>query len=51
MKRKRKSKEAVKLGSRGGKTRAANLTPERRSEIARLAALTRWKKRKLEVRS
>lgn len=28
----------------GGKRRAANLSPERRSEIARKAAQTRWQK-------
>lgn len=34
-----------KLGaSKGGKARAAKLTPERRKEIATLAAKTRWKK-------
>jgi len=31
-------------GSAGGKARAAKLTPERRSEIARLAAIARWAK-------
>lgn len=29
-------------GRKGGKARAANLTPERRSELARLAARARW---------
>lgn len=29
-------------GRRGGKARAENLTPERRSEIARRAARARW---------
>jgi hypothetical protein len=29
-------------GSKGGKIRAANLTPERRKEIAQKAALSRW---------
>lgn len=34
-----------KLGSRkGGLARAANLSQERRSQIARMAALARWKK-------
>ena len=33
---------ATSLGSRGGKARAANLDPARRSEIARLAASKRW---------
>ena len=31
-------------GRKGGLTRAKNLTPERRSEIAKLAAEARWKK-------
>jgi hypothetical protein len=35
---------ARKGGLRGGKARAATLTPEQRSEIARLAAEARWKK-------
>ena len=33
-----------KGGLRGGKMRAKSLTPEERSEIARIAASTRWKK-------
>lgn len=33
---------ASQLGSLGGKKRAANMTPERRAEIARQAALKRW---------
>ncbi|RWK49008.1 MAG: RNA-binding protein, partial [Mesorhizobium sp.] len=32
------------LGSKGGKKRAANMTPERRAEIARKAASKRWAK-------
>jgi len=39
---------AVELGRRGGlkggKARAAKLSPERRSEIARIAAAKRWEK-------
>lgn len=31
-------------GKKGGKARAKRLTPEERSEIARIAASTRWKK-------
>jgi hypothetical protein len=38
------SKAAAALGKRGGQARAANLTPEQRSEIARSAASARWKK-------
>lgn len=41
--------EAAKLlgkrgGEKGGHARAASLTPERRSEIAKSAAAKRWKK-------
>lgn len=35
---------AAQLGSLGGKKRAANMTPERRKEIAQKAAAKRWKK-------
>jgi len=31
-------------GLKGGKARAANMTPERRAEIARDAARSRWRK-------
>ena len=33
---------AAQLGSLGGKKRAANMTPERRKEIAQAAAKKRW---------
>lgn len=43
-----KNPAAVALGKlggpKGGPARAAALSPERRSEIARLAAMKRWKK-------
>ncbi len=43
-----KNPAAVALGRlgglKGGKARAANLTPERRVEIAKKAALARWGK-------
>jgi hypothetical protein len=42
-----KNRAAVALGRLGGKkggpARAEKLTPERRSEIARRAAISRWK--------
>lgn len=45
---KEKNPHAVALGkmggSKGGKKRAARLTPEQRSESARKAALARWAK-------
>jgi hypothetical protein len=34
-----------KGGLRGGKARAANMTPEQRSEAARKAAAARWKRK------
>ena len=36
---------AAQLGSLGGKKRAANMTPERRAEIAKKAAAKRWESR------
>ena len=43
-----KNPAAVMLGKlgglKGGKARAASLTPERRKEIAKKAAASRWKK-------
>jgi hypothetical protein len=46
----KKNPHAVALGkmggSKGGKSRAAKLTPERRSEIARKAVQARWAKEK-----
>jgi hypothetical protein len=33
---------AAQLGSRGGKARAANMTAEKRGEIAKKAAAKRW---------
>jgi len=35
---------AAELGARGGKARAARMPPERRAEVAKKAAMTRWKK-------
>ena len=39
-----KDEAAVALGRKGGQKRAANMTPERRAEIARKAAAKRWEK-------
>ncbi len=39
-----KDKAAQALGRKGGKARAAKMTPEERSEIARKAAQKRWEK-------
>ena len=39
----RKDPAAQALGAKGGKARAAKLTPEQRREIAKKAARTRWK--------
>jgi hypothetical protein len=35
---------AAELGRRGGKARAEKMTPERRAEVARKAAASRWKR-------
>lgn len=47
------SKEAreffAKEGRRGGKARAANLTKQQRSDIARKAVQARWAKKKKEA--
>ena len=47
-----KNPHAVALGrlggQKGGKARAEKLSPEERSEIARTAAIARWKKSKDE---
>ncbi len=42
------SSAAAELGRKGGKKRAANMTPERRAEIAKKAAVSRWGKTKNE---
>ncbi len=39
-----KNPAAKALGAKGGAARAANMTPERRAEIARKAAAKRWAK-------
>jgi hypothetical protein len=48
--KKKKNPHAVALGklggAKGGKMRAARLSPERRREIARKAVSTRWAKQK-----
>jgi Spy/CpxP family protein refolding chaperone len=47
--KRRKNPHAVALGRKGGKVggaaRAANLTPEQRSQIAKVAAAARWKQK------
>jgi hypothetical protein len=51
---KKKNPNAVALGklggSKGGKIRAAKLTPEERREIARKAVLVRWAKARERAR-
>ena len=39
-----KDPAAKALGAKGGKKRAETMSPERRAEIAKKAAATRWKK-------
>jgi general stress protein YciG len=46
-----KDKAAQSLGQRGGRARAAALSAERRSEIARKAVQKRWEKRRTDVAS
>ncbi len=50
-----KNPAAVEVGRRGGlkggKTRAAKMTPEERSESTRKAAKARWDKRRREEES
>jgi membrane protein DedA with SNARE-associated domain len=43
---KRKNPHAVALGRRGAKARLKKLTPEKRIEVAKIAAAARWAKRK-----
>jgi hypothetical protein len=38
------SSAAAELGRLGGKKRAENMSPERRTEIAKKAARSRWRK-------
>jgi hypothetical protein len=51
--RRRRSEAAAILGrlggAKGGHARAANLSEERKSEIGRKAAETRWKKRSVDT--
>lgn len=37
-----KDKAAQALGKKGGAARASSMTPERRAEIAKAAAISRW---------
>jgi len=39
-----KNKAAQELGRKGGAARAKTMTPERRAEIAKKAAASRWKR-------
>ena len=39
-----KAPNRAKGGIKGGKARAATLTPQQRSEIAKAASVARWKK-------
>ncbi len=49
MANRKKNPHAVALGRRGGrksgKVRMQKLTPEKRSEVARTAALARWRRK------
>ena len=37
-----KDKAAQEMGRKGGKARASSMSPERRAEIAKAAAIKRW---------
>lgn len=39
-----KETDAQRMGRKGGAARAAKMSPERRAEIAKKAAASRWKK-------
>ena len=41
-----KDPAAVAMGKKGGAARSRKMTAERRSEIAKIAAVNRWKNRK-----
>jgi hypothetical protein len=43
---KRKNPAAVALGKRGARIRLKTQTPEKRAEVARIAAAARWAKAK-----
>jgi hypothetical protein len=43
---KAKDEAAANLGRKGAQARSAKLSPEKRAEIARKAALSRWKHHK-----
>lgn len=45
MTNKKKDPAAVALGQKGGKARAARLSPQRLSEIGKKGAAVRWTKR------
>jgi hypothetical protein len=45
---KRQDAAAIKLGRRGGLKRMAMLTPQERTDLARRAALARWRRAKAE---
>ena len=42
---------AAELGARGGRARAARMSPERRAEIARKAAQARWPKSRAKMQA
>lgn len=39
---------SAEMGSKGGKVRAANMTPKQRSKAAKAAAKARWKKDRVD---
>jgi hypothetical protein len=49
VRRKRKNPHAVAMSRLGNAARMKALSPERRSEIARIAAVARWSKRRAKA--
>lgn len=47
---KRKNPAAVQLGRRGGKARLKKMTPEQRSEVAKMGAAARWGYKKVAAK-
>jgi hypothetical protein len=47
----KKDPAAVALGRKGGKAKAAKMTPEQRSALARQLNAARWRKAKAEEKS
>jgi hypothetical protein len=49
--KKKPAKKSIRGAAKGGIARAKNLSPRRRKQIARQAALARWGKKKVKKRA